>query len=346
MKYSPLGTTGIQVSKICLGTMTFGEQNSEAEAHEQLDFAVSQGINFIDTAELYAVPSNPSNNGLTETYIGTWLKDRADRDQLVVATKIAGPSPNLTYIRNPLQFTPEQIHTAVEGSLKRLQTDYIDLYQLHWPERKTNFFGRRGYAHKENDAWEDNFLQILETFQELIQQGKIRYFGISNETPWGFMHFLRLAEKHGLPRVMSVQNPYSLLNRLYEVGMAEMSIREEAGLLAYSPMGFGLLSGKYHTGPKPEDTRISLYKQMSRYNGKNSYDATHKYLEIAEKYGISLAQMSLAFVNTRPFLTSNIIGARTMDQLKENIASVDVDLSKECLKEIESVHEEIPNPAP
>ncbi len=346
MKYSQLGNTGIEVSRICLGTMTFGEQNSEADAHGQLDYAVDQGINFIDTAELYAIPSKKENNGLTETFIGTWLKNRTDRDKLIIATKIAGPSANLSYIRNPLKFTPEQIKTAIEGSLRRLQTDYVDLYQLHWPERKTNYFGKRGYKHRETDPWEDNFQEILETFQGLIQEGKIRYFGISNETPWGFMNFLKLAEKYGLPKFVSVQNPYSLLNRLYEVGMAEMSIRENAGLLAYSPMAFGLLSGKYHSTNKPENGRISRYKQMSRYNGQTAYKATTKYLEIAQKFGISLAQMSLAFVNSRPFLTSNIIGATTMEQLKENIESIERELSPECLKEIEAVHNEIPNPAP
>ncbi len=346
MKYNKLGNTELDVSVICLGTMTFGEQNTEAEAHEQLDYALDNGVNFIDTAELYAVPSSKKNNGLTEKYIGTWLKNRADRDKIVVGTKITGPSPNLTYIRPELNFSKEQINTAVEGSLKRLQTDYIDLYQLHWPERQVNFFGKRGYKHSPNDAWEDNFHSILETMQSLIKAGKIRHFGISNETPWGLMRFVQLAEKHGLPRCVSIQNPYSLLNRTFEVGLAETAIREQAGLLAYSPMAFGLLSGKYHKKQDNEASRLNRFKVMARYNGDNSYKATEGYLKIAEKYGLSLAQMALQFINTRPFITSNIIGATTMAQLKENIASVDVDLSKDILKEIEAVHELIPNPAP
>lgn len=337
------------VSVICLGTMTFGEQNTEAEAHEQLDYAVEQGVNFIDTAELYAVPSSAKNNGLTEQYIGTWLKDRKDRDRIIVATKVTGPSQSgtgLRYIRSPLNFSKAQIHTAVEGSLKRLQTDYIDLYQLHWPERKANFFGKRGYKHPETEVWEDNFLDILTTMQELVDAGKIRYFGISNETPWGLSHFLKVAEKHGLPRPMSVQNPYSLLNRLYEVGMAEISIREHCGLLAYSPMAFGLLSGKYHRKTDAAGDRLNKYKQMSRYNNENAYNATDKYLALAEANDLSLAQMALAFINQQAFLTSNIIGATSMAQLKENISSAAVNLSEAVLKEIDSIQEMIPNPAP
>lgn len=346
MKYNKLGTTGLDVSVICLGTMTFGEQNTEAEAHEQLDYALDNGVNFIDTAELYAVPSTKENNGVTEKYIGTWLKNRADRDKIVLGTKIAGPSPNLTYIRPELNFSKEQINTAVEGSLRRLQTDYIDLYQLHWPERKVNFFGKRGYSHSANDPWEDNFHSILETMESLVKAGKIRHFGISNETPWGLMRFIQLAEKHGLPRCVSIQNPYSLLNRTFEVGLAETAIREQTGLLAYSPMAFGLLSGKYHKKQDTETSRLNRFKVMARYNGENSYKATEAYLKIAEKHGLSLAQMALQFINTRPFITSNIIGATTMEQLKENITSTEVDLSKEILKEIEAVHELIPNPAP
>ncbi len=345
MKYNKLGNTDLEVSVICLGTMTFGEQNSEAEAHEQLNYAIEQGVNFIDTAELYAVPSTKENNGLTEKHIGTWLKARSDRDKIIVATKIAGPSPNLTYIRPSLNFSNAQINEAVEGSLRRLQTDYIDLYQLHWPERKVNFFGKRGYTFSD-DTWEDNFLEILESMQSLIASGKVRHFGVSNETPWGLMHFIRLAEKHGLPRCVSIQNPYSLLNRTFEVGLAEVAIREQSGLLAYSPMGFGLLSGKYHKKQDSERDRLNKFKVMSRYNGDNSHKATGEYLKIAEKHGLSLAQLSLQFINTRPFTTSTIIGATTMAQLKENIESVQVDLSKDILKEINAVHEQIPNPAP
>jgi aryl-alcohol dehydrogenase-like predicted oxidoreductase len=346
MLYTTLGNTDLKVSKICLGTMTFGEQNTEAEGHEQLDYALEQGINFIDTAELYAVPSNENNQGNTERIIGTWINARKNRDQYVLATKITGPSPNLSYIRNPLKFNREQINIAIDQSLQRLQTDYVDLYQLHWPERRTNFFGKRGFKHSASDPWEDNFLAILEVMQELVKQGKIRHFGISNETPWGMMNYLRLAEKHDLPRCMSIQNPYSLLNRLFEVGLAEMAIREEVGLLAYSPMAFGRLSGKYNKGTDTPDSRLNKYGVMSRYNKETSLNATAAYLKIAEDNGMSLAQMSLAFVTQQAFVTSNIIGASSLDQLKENIASIDITLSKDILKAIEEVQDLIPNPAP
>lgn len=346
MEYTKLGRTDIKVSKICLGTMTFGEQNSEAEAHQQMDYSLDQGVNFFDTAELYAVPSTAENNGKTEEIIGSWFYARKKRDQVVLATKIAGPSANLKYIRNPLNYSREQITAAVEGSLRRLQTDYIDLYQLHWPERKVNFFGKRGFQHDPNDQWEDNFHEILQSLQDLITAGKIRHFGISNETPWGFMHFLKIAEQHNLPRCASIQNPYSLLNRTFEVGLAEICIREQAGLLAYSPMAFGLLSGKYHKGLDEATARLNQFKQMSRYNGENTRQATSRYIEIAEKHHLNMAQMALAFVNSRPFTTSTIIGATNMDQLKENIDSIYVELPSEVLREIEAVHEDIPNPAP
>lgn len=348
MQYSKLGNTDLKVSKICLGTMTFGEQNSEPEGHDQLDFALKKGVNFIDTAEMYSVPGRKETQGATERIIGTWIKARNNREQFVLATKVTGPSPGLKHIRNPLQFNREQINEAIEGSLRRLQTDYVDLYQLHWPERKTNFFGKRGYPTSESadDQWEDNFLSIIEVMNELVQAGKIRYWGLSNETAWGAMHYLHLATTHQLPRPVSIQNPYSLLNRLYEVGLSEVSMRENCGLLAYSPMAFGLLSGKYHTGMARDSARLNLFKQMSRYNNENAHQATAKYLEIAEKYQISLAQLSLAFVNSRPFVTSNIIGATSIEQLRENIDSINVELSPEILQEINEVHELIPNPAP
>ncbi len=346
MKYYKLGRTDIEVSEICLGTMTFGEQNSEKEGHEQLDYAIEHGVNFIDTAELYSVPGRAETQGSTERIIGTWIKNRSDRDKIILATKVTGPSVGLSYIRNPLKFTREQINTALEGSLKRLQTDYVDLYQLHWPERKTNFFGKLGYKHDPNDPWEDNFLEVLEVLKDLIASGKVRHVGISNETPWGAMRWLYLAEQQGLPRMISIQNPYSLLNRTYEVGLSEVSLREDLSLLVYSPMAFGWLSGKYHKGiDKPAD-RVNQFKNLSRYNGELSKKATAEYLKIAEKHNISLAQMSLAFVNSRDFVTSNIIGATTMEQLKENIGSADLQLSSEILKEIETVHNTIPNPAP
>ena len=346
MKYRNLGNTDLQVSVICLGSMTWGEQNTEAEGHEQIDYALDQGVNFIDTAELYAVPSKAKTQGRTEEIIGSWFKKTNRRSDVILATKITGPSANLKYIRNPLNFSSGQIEEALNGSLKRLQTDYVDLYQLHWPERRTNFFGKRGFVYDETDPWQDNFLSILEKLADLQKAGKIRHFGISNETPWGLSKYLNLAEKHDLPRCMSIQNPYSLLNRTYEVGMAEMSIREKTGLLAYSPMAFGLLSGKYHLGKDESSARLNQFKQMSRYNKENARSATAKYLEIAQKHDLSLAQMALAFINSRPFVTANIIGATKMDQLKENIASIDLELSHEVFKEIEAVHELIPNPAP
>jgi aryl-alcohol dehydrogenase-like predicted oxidoreductase len=346
MKFRQLGNTDLQVSLICLGTMTFGEQNTEAEGHQQLDYALERGINFIDTAELYSVPGRQETQGSTERIVGSWLKDRSDRDKIILATKIVGPSPGLLYIRNPLDFKPASIRTAIEGSLRRLQTDYVDLYQLHWPERKNNRFSIRDYPCDPNDPWEDNFLQVLESMQELVDEGKIRHFGISNETPWGAMRLLHLAEQHGLPRCVSIQNPYSLLNRTFEIGLSEIAIRENMGLLAYSPLAFGLLSGKYHRGEARPEARINQFEQMSRYSRPTAHEATARYLEIAEKHGLSLAQMSLAFINSRPFLTSNIIGATSMEQLKENIDSLELELSEEVIDAINEVHDSIPNPAP
>ena len=346
MQYSELGRTGLKVSKICLGTMTFGEQNTEAEGHEQLNYAVGQGVNFIDTAEMYSVPGRPETQGSTERIIGTWLKDRGKRDDVVIATKVTGPSAGLKHIRNPLRFTPEQIRAAIEGSLGRLQTDYVDLYQLHWPERNTNCFGKRGYQHDPDEAWEDNLLNVLQTLNALKKEGKIRHCGVSNETPWGLMRYLQLSEVYNLPRMVSIQNPYSLLNRTFEVGLAEIAMREQAGLLAYSPMAFGLLSGKYHKKEDQPRDRINKFKQLSRYNSSNCQEATARYLSIAADYGLNMAQMSLAFVNQQPFTTSNIIGATTMAQLKENISSVEITLSQDVLNEIEAVHEAVPNPAP
>ncbi len=347
MKYSTLGRTNLKVSKICLGTMTWGEQNTEAEGHEQMTYALDQGVNFWDTAELYSVPGKAETYGSTEKVIGTWFKKNGNRDKVVLASKIGGASPNLTWIRGAEDFSYRAIMQAADNSLKRLQTDYIDLYQLHWPTRKTNFFGQKEYKHSKKDQWQDNFLELLGAMQDLVKQGKIRYFGISNETPWGFHNFLKLSEQHNLPRVSSVQNPYSLLNRTYEIGMAEMSIRENAGLLAYSPLGFGVLSGKYIKGTARPKARLNIFGEVyNRYSGELSVKATKKYLEIAEKHGLSLAQMALAFVNIQPFLTANIIGATSMEQLKENIDSINVELSDEILKEIKAVHQMYSNPAP
>lgn len=346
MIYSNLGNTEINVSKICLGTMTFGEQNSEEEAHQQLDYAVERGVNFIDTAELYPVPANEKTQGLTEKYIGTWLKNRQDRDNLIVATKIAGPNlPFCNHIRENISYDKRNFTEALNNSLNRLQTDYIDLYQLHWPERKTNFFGTLGYTNHQEE-WEDNFLEILHMLDSFVKEGKIREIGLSNETPWGVNHFLQLAKENNLPRIASVQNPYSLLNRSYEVGLAEISIREKAGLLAYSPLGFGVLSGKYLGGNYPEKARMTLFSNFKRYLIERAVSATEEYAKIAKKHGLTLTEMSLSYVNSRQFLTSTIIGATNLEQLKQNIDSVNVLLSKECLEDIEKVQMNNPNPAP
>jgi aryl-alcohol dehydrogenase-like predicted oxidoreductase len=346
MKYTHLPHTDIEVSKICLGTMTWGRQNTEAEGHAQMDYALDQGVNFFDTAELYPIPPHADFHSLTEEYIGNWFAKTGHRDRVILATKIAGKAPFTKYIRST-GFSPESIREAVEGSLRRLQTDYIDLYQLHWPERSTNYFGKRGYAPDPTDHWKDNIHQVLETLASLIREGKIRHVGLSNETPWGTMRFLEEAKVHQeLPRMISIQNPYNLLNRLFEVGLSEISMRSGIGLLAYSPLGFGTLSGKYMGGRKPEKARITLFPQYKRYSSQASAEAIEAYSGIASRHGLSLAQMALAFVNTRPFLTSNIIGATSMEQLRENIDSIDVYLSEEILDEIQVVHERIPNPAP
>jgi len=308
MKYNKLGHSNISVSEICLGTMTFGEQNTEKQAHEQLDFAVDHGVNFIDTAELYAVPSRPENNGLTEKYIGSWIA-KGNRQKVILATKVTGPSENLKYISSNLGFSRSRIMEALERSLRNLQTDYVDLYQLHWPERNLNYFGKRSFKYDPNERWDDNLLEVSEIMNELVKEGKIRTWGLSNESPWGTMKYLGYCENSDLIKPVSIQNPYSLLNRTYETAMAEVSIRERIGLLVYSPMAFGLLSGKYHKQGENPEYRLNKYKQMSRYNSKNSYDATGKYLEIAENNNLSLAQMSLAFINQQPFVTSNIIAS-------------------------------------
>lgn len=345
MKYTSIPNTNIKVSKICLGTMTFGEQNTEADAHEQLNYAIENGINFIDTAEMYSVPGRKETQGSTEKFIGSWLKNQK-RENLVVATKIAGPNPGLSYIRDNMGFSNKAIDDAIEKSLKRLQTDYIDVYQLHWPDRSANFFGKRNYIHNPNDQWEDNFLQVIEKLESLVQEGKIRHYGVSNETSWGLMRQLNESSKNNLTRCKTIQNPYSLLNRLFEVNLAEVSMREKVGLLAYSPMAFGMLSGKYLKGKMPENSRLKLFPVFSRYNSEQCNKLTQKYAELAKELNISLAQLSLAFVNQREFVTSNIIGATTMNQLKENIASIHIELSEETLIAIDKIQELQPNPAP
>jgi len=346
MKYTFLGNTDLQVSKICLGTMTWGEQNSQEQAHEQLDYALAQGINFIDTAELYAVPPRAETYGLTETYLGTWLKKRSARQQIILATKVAGPSEISTHVRGGARLNRQHIRMAIEGSLQRLQTDYIDLYQVHWPERRNNRFGQLGYIHQ-SDEQPIPLEETLAALAELVTEGKVRYLGISNETPWGMMSYLKLAEQSHYPRIVSIQNPYSLLNRTYEIGLAEISHREQVGLLAYSPLAFGMLSGKYLDGAQPANTRLTLFDYFTRYT-KSEYgiQATARYVELARQHGLDPAQMALAYVNTRSFLTSNIIGATTMTQLQANIASIDIELSEEVLAGIEEIHQQYPNPCP
>ena len=346
MNFRKLGNTDLKVSTICLGTMTWGEQNNQKEAFEQMDYAISQGINFFDTAEMYAVPSTEKTFGKTETIIGNWFKERNNRKKVILATKISGPG--LSWIRGgSLQYTKENISSALLGSLERLQTDYIDLYQLHWPERNTNYFGKLGYKHKaEEKEWND-FESILRTLKQFVDEGKIRYIGLSNESAWGLSKFLELSESQNLPRVMSVQNPYNLLNRTYEVGLAEISIREQSGLLAYSPLASGVLSGKYRNNQKPKGSRLQLFGDyFPRYAGKSSNLAVEEYFKVAKKHKISLAQLSLAFVSQQSFVTSNIIGATTMKQLKEDIESINIKLSSEIIDEINLVHKKNPNPAP
>jgi len=344
MKYTNLPNTDIKVSKICLGSMTWGQQNTEAEGHEQIDFALEQGVNFIDTAEMYSVPAKPETQGSTEKVIGSWIKKTGRRDEVVIASKIVGPSDMASHIREDLGYHKAALEDAIDKSLQRLQTDYIDLYQLHWPERNTNFFGKKGYKHDNEEKWEDNFREILEHLKSFVDEGKIRHIGLSNETPFGLMRFLE-ESKNDLPRVATVQNPYNLLNRKDEIGLTEILHRENVGLFPYSPLGMGTLSGKHLDGIK-ENTRLSLFPQYDRYSNKEAVKATRKYKELADKHDMSLTHLALAFVNQQPFVTSNIIGATSMDQLKENIASIDVVLSEEILKEIDEIHNSIPNPAP
>lgn len=345
MKYSLLGHTDLEVSKLCLGSMTWGEQNTEAEAHQQLDCARSHGVNFIDTAEMYPIPPRADLQGLTETYIGSWLKKRADRDKLVIATKVTGPGRNMDYIRGGPRLTADHIYKAVDESLQRLQTDYIDLYQLHWPDRNANYFGKLGYQHREDEEITP-LLETLEALGELVQQNKVRHIGVSNETPWGVMSYLRLRDQFQLPMIQTIQNPYSLLNRSFEVGLAEISMREKIGLMAYSPLGFGTLTGKYLNGQQPEDARCTRFKHYLRYTGELGSQATKAYVELARDHGLEPAQMALAWVNSRPFTTSTIIGATSIKQLEMNLASIDVALSAEVLEGIEAIQRKIPNPCP
>ncbi len=344
MNYKNLGNTDIKVSTICLGTMTWGEQNNELEAFEQMNFALDEGVNFWDTAELYSVPPKKETFGHTEIIIGNWFRKNKNRDKIILATKVAGPAR--PYIRNgENNFGIQNLSKAIDGSLKRLQTDYIDLYQLHWPERNVNNFGRLGYRHKENE-W-NQFEDVLENLKKFIDDGKIREIGLSNETPWGVSNFLQFSKQKKLPRMMSVQNPYSLLNRTYEVGLAEISIRDKIGLLAYSPLASGFLTGKYRNNSLPKNSRIERDGDFwTRYNKPNRNNAIEEYYKISEKYSLDMAQMSIRFCEIQDFMTSVIIGATTMDQLKTNIESVNVNLSDDVIKEINQVQTIYPNPCP
>lgn len=347
MDYRPLGSSGIQVSAIGLGTMTWGEQNSEAEAFAQLDLALEHGVNFIDTAELYAIPPRAETYGRTETLIGHWLRERGARERVVLATKVAGPGPGwVDHIRGGRsRFDSPNIRAALEGSLTRLGTDYVDLYQLHWPERTTNFFGRLGYEHVPEETFTP-FLETLQVMDELVREGKVRAFGVSNETAWGVMGYLRESVAHGLPRVVSVQNPYNLLNRSFEVGLAEVAHREAVPLLAYSPLAFGTLSGKYLDGARPAGARLTRWPDYDRYVNPQAVAATREYVALAREHGLDPAQMALAFVTSRPFLASNLIGATTLEQLRSNLASAELHLPEEVVDAIEAIHTRHPNPSP
>jgi len=343
MKYTTLPYTDIKVSKICLGTMTFGEQNTETEGHEQMDYALEKGVNFFDTAELYPVPANAGTYGRTEEIIGSWFKKTGNRNNIILGSKVAGPGAYTAHIRST-GFSKIAITEALEGSLNRLQTDYIDLYQLHWPERPINCFGVRDFPYHVSSQWHDNIAEILETLDSFIKTGKIRHVGLSNESAWGVMRYLEELKQKGLPRMITIQNSYSLIHRLFEIGLSEVCLKENIGLIPYSPMAFGVLSGKYLDG-MPKDSRVALYPSYNRYSSPEAAVAVRKYNAIAEKYNMSLAQMSLAFVNQLPFVTSNIIGASKISQLKENIDSINIELSDKIIKEINAVHAIHPNPA-
>lgn len=345
MEYRQLGRSDLQVSALCLGSMTWGEQNSEAEGFAQIDRAKACGINFLDTAEMYPVPPRRDTYGATERIIGNYFKARGDRADWVLASKVAGPGNGIDYIRGgQLKHNRQHIVAALDDSLKRLQTDWIDLYQLHWPERSTNFFGQLGYRHQEQDF--TPLQATLEVLGEQVKAGKIRHIGLSNETAWGAMTYLQLADRLGLPRAVSIQNPYNLLNRSFEVGLAEASIREQCGLLAYSPLAFGMLSGKYENGARPANARITLFSRFARYTNPQAITACSRYVALAKEHGLDPAQMAQAFVTRQPFVTSNIIGATSLEQLESNLGSLSLELSDELLDAIEAIHREQPNPAP
>ncbi len=345
MKYRQLGNSGIEVSKICLGTMTFGEQNTEIEAHAQMDFAFEHGVNFFDTAEMYSIPPKAETQGSTETYIGKWLSTRGNRDHLVIASKVAGPAEWMSHLRNGPRLNETQIREALHNSLRRLQTDYIDLYQVHWPERHTNYFGKLGYQHQpENDGIAIE--ETLEVLSKLVDEGKVRSIGVSNETPWGVMRYLEIAKHHDWAQIVSIQNPYNLLNRSFEIGLSEIAHRENTGLLAYSPLAFGVLTGKYLGGARPAAARLTLFEGYKRYSKPPVESVIGQYIELARQHSLSPAQMALAYVNSRSFVTATIIGATTLVQIKENIDSIELKLDSDVIEGIESIHAACPNVAP
>ena len=345
MEYTTLPNSDIKVSKICLGTMTWGNQNNEADGFAQMDYAVEKGVNFFDTAELYPVPATKETQGRTSKIIGNWLKIKQNRDKIVLASKIAGPGDYTAHIRTT-GFKGDAIRQAIDLELKRLQTDYIDLYQLHWPERQTNTFGVRDYKPSAKDPWIDNFNEVLHELNALVKAGKIRAYGLSNEKSWGSMRYLEEVRKDKLPKISTIQNAYSLLNRVFEGDLAEISLRENMGLLAYSPLAFGVLSGKYIEGTAAKNARLNLFPRFARYSSEQATEATKAYLKLAKELGLSLTTLALAFVSERPFVTSNIIGATTLEQLKENIDSIHTKLDEDTLKEINTIHSKIPNPSP
>ena len=345
MEYTTLPNTDIKVSKICLGTMTWGNQNTQADGFAQMDCAVEKGVNFFDTAELYPVPATKETQGRTSEIIGNWFKQRQNRDKVVLASKIAGPGDYTAHIRTT-GFKGDSIKQAIDLELKRLQTDYIDLYKLHWPERHTNTFGVRDFKPSPKDPWRDNFNEVLHELNALVKAGKIRAYGLSNEKSWGSMRYLEEVRKDKLPKICTIQNAYSLLNRVFEGDLAEISLRENMGLLAYSPLAFGVLSGKYIEGTAAKNARLNLFPRFARYSSEQATIATKAYLNLAKESGLSLTSMALAFVSGRPFVTSNIIGATTVEQLKENIDSINIKLNEDMLREINAIHSKIPNPSP
>lgn len=345
MDYAVLGRTDLKVSKVALGTMTWGEQNSVLEAFAQIDLALDHGVNFIDVAEMYPVPTRADTQGETERILGQWFAQSGRRHEVVLATKVTGRSERMSFLRNGPRLNAKHIEQAVNSSLQRLQTDHIDLYQIHWPERPTNFFGQLGYQHQDDDT-SVSIEETLMACESLLRSGKVRHIGVSNETPWGVHEYLRISEAGQGPRIVSIQNPYNLLNRTFEIGLAEMAIREQVGLLAYSPLAFGMLSGKYAGSQKPSSARLSLFPQFTRYSSALAQAVTQQYVDLARQVDLEPAHLALAFINQQPFVTSNIIGATNLTQLSVNLSSVEVTLDADVLSRIEKIHLTQPNPCP